>query len=174
MQVKFKWITFLLCICAASYIGINHFSTYFVSSKQQHSTKSYKSCIIESCSIADVLDYVDNQRTVVVFDLDNTLVHPGKDLGSDQWFSYLFKEKLATGSTVQAALEEILPLYYEVHDHILLCPVEPESPSTVSTLQKNGVITVALTSRSLPLVKRTQEQLRDAGFSFAHAKQFDS
>jgi len=167
MSVKFKWITILFCICGFTYLGTYYLPVFFTFNKQKYDTAIQTSCIIESCKIRDVLEYATDEQTIVVFDLDNTLVHPGQELGSDQWFSYMFKEKLASGMSRPDVLTFILPLYYEIYDHIPLYPVEPEGPAILSTLQKKGIKTVALTTKSLPLVARTQIQLKDAGFSFA-------
>ena len=152
-------------ICGFGYIGIFQIPRFFAS--QKYTPQNRTSCIIESRSIRDVLDYANNQQTIVVFDLDNTLVHPGQELGSDQWFSHIFNEKLASGMSRPDVLAFILPIYYEIYNRIALYPVEPEGPAILSTLQKKGIKTVALTTKSLPLVARTQIQLKDAGFSFA-------
>lgn len=173
MSTKLKWITFLFCICGISYVSIRHFYNFFDFYKQKKCIQNCKSCILESSAIKDVLDYACNKETIVVFDLDNTLVHPNQSVGSDQWFSYMFKQKLASGLSVKDVLEEILPLYYEVQDRIALYPVEHESPTVLSTLQKKGIKTIALTSRSQPFITRTQEQIRGAGFYFEKTNEFN-
>jgi 3-deoxy-D-manno-octulosonate 8-phosphate phosphatase KdsC-like HAD superfamily phosphatase len=131
------------------------------------------SCIIESYCIEDVLKYAKDSSAIVVFDLDNTIVYPGQDLGSEQWFGYMLNQKLAAGMNRQDALAEVLPIYYKVHDHISLQPVEPSSATTISMLQKKGITTLALTSRSLPLIERTKAQLKELGISFTCSEEFN-
>ena len=75
--------------------------------------------------------------------------------------------------SIQDALVESLPIYYEIQEHITQYPVEQKTPAILSTLQKKGIVTLALTARSLPMVKRTHEQLQTAGFYFGHTKEFD-
>lgn len=173
MLTKFKWLTFVFCICAVSSISFYQIPKFFASYRQKQSAQTYASIIIESNSIEDVLDYAQDQQTIVAFDLDNTLVHPGQDLGSDQWFSHLFKEKLDSGISRPQALTEILPLYYKIHDHISLQPVEQASLTVLSTLHQKGIISLALTTRSLPMVQRTCIQLKEAGFSFVQSDSFN-
>ena len=152
MSFKFKWITYVLCICATSYIAIVDLPKFLAPHEQHDSTTVCISRIIESSSIRDVLDYVDNQQTIAVFDLDNTLVYPKQDLGSDRWFYSLFNPKLESGMSRKDALAIVIPMYYEVYNHIPLYPVEPESPKFLLELQQKGIITLALTTKSLPLV----------------------
>jgi hypothetical protein len=76
-------------------------------------------------------------------------------------------EKIASGLSREEALAIVLPMYFEVYNHIALSPVEPDSATVLSTLQNNGIPTVALTTRSLPLVERTKVHLKETGFNFA-------
>jgi hypothetical protein len=140
--------------------------------RQKQQEPVYTSRILESSSIRDILGYAQNQKTLVVFDLDNTLIYANQDLGGDAWFFHVLNEKIASGLSREEALAIVLPMYYEVNNHITLSSVEPESPTVLSTLQNNGIPTVALTTRSLPFVERTKIQVKDTGFNFAACKIF--
>lgn len=172
MSNRIKWFSIALCMVVCSYIVIFRFSH-----NSPYSEKNVNlvcnSCIIESYCIDDVLKYAKDSNTLVAFDLDNTLVYPGQDLGSEQWFGYMLNQKLASGMNRQDALAEVLPLYYKVHDHLSLQPVEPTSAATVSMLQHKGIPTLALTTRSLPLIERTKTQLKELGISFACSEEFN-
>lgn len=143
-------------------------SGIFFIHKSKKITAPYPSTrIIECQTIKDVLNYANTQDTLVIFDLDNTLVHPGIELGSDQWFSYMIKQKQAEGLDAEQALQNVLKVYYHIHNFIDLCPVEDKvTLDTLELLHKKGINTMALTSRSLPLIQRTQEQLDHAGIHF--------
>lgn len=125
--------------------------------------------IIESSDIRDVLKYVHqkNKKTLIVFDIDNTLACTKRVLGSDQWFSYLFSKKLNEGMAVQDALDEVLPIYYAVHCAMPLVPVDPAAPALIKQLQEEHQPVMALTTRSVPLVTRTIEQLAGLFIDFS-------
>lgn len=164
---------FILVICASciAYIGIHYWPAY-VSRTQDQQHTSCISRIIESSSIRDILEYAQDAKTLIVFDLDNTLVYPAQDVGSDPWFFHLLNEKIASGLTREEALAIVLPMYFEVYNHITLSPVEPDSTTILATLQNNGIPTVALTTRSLPLVERTKIHLKETGFNFSACNTF--
>jgi hypothetical protein len=171
MAQVFKKFALILCASTVVYVGIRYLPTYVLHTQKQQDPV-YTSRILESSSIRDILWYAQNQKTLVVFDLDNTLVYANQDLGSDAWFFDVLNEKIASGLSREEALAIVLPMYYEVSNHITLSSVEPDSPAVLSTLQNNGIPTVALTTRSLPLVERTKIQVQDAGFNFAACKLF--
>ena len=80
MSIKINRIARIVCLCVVSSISTYYLLQFFTSNKHKTDTAPYASCIIESCSIRDVLDYANDQQTIVVFDLDNTLVYPKQDL----------------------------------------------------------------------------------------------
>jgi len=49
--------------------------------------------IIEVKNMAAVANLID-QDSLVVFDIDNTLIQPVQSLGSDPWFSYTLKTSI--------------------------------------------------------------------------------
>jgi hypothetical protein len=172
MSDAVKWFLVVSCALLCGFlVSVRYTGDIFYTSKSVD--PAYNSCVIESDHIEDVLKYVQDPHTLVAFDLDNTLVYPGQDLGSEQWFGYLLSQKLNYGMSRQDALAEVLPLYYKVHDRLSLRPVEPASVSTVSLLQHKGIATLALTTRSLPLIERTKIQLQELGISFAHCQEFN-
>jgi hypothetical protein len=133
----------------------------------------YASCITESNTIADVLKFVDEPNTIVIFDIDNTLIHPNQELGSDQWFSYMMKEKFSQGLSAEQALAVVLPLFYQVHDYIKMYLAEPSTAQVVNNLFGRSIDTIALTSRSFPLIEKTEEQLKLNGISFKKSAKFN-
>jgi hypothetical protein len=172
MSNKIKWFSAALCMTVCGYLVMSRFS-HNSPYAEKNIPLVCNSCIIESYCIEDVLKYAKDAGTLVAFDLDNTLVYPGQDLGSEQWFGYMLNQKLAAGKNRQEALAEVLPEYYKVHDHISLQPVESMTTSIISMLQHKGISTLALTSRSLPLIERTKVQLKELGISFAYCQEFD-
>jgi hypothetical protein len=128
--------------------------------------------IIESPHIADIYKYINhdeyNNNTLVMFDLDNTLITPPlhSDLGSDQWFYAMYQKKLDEGIEAQQAIDSVLPVYKQAIAEINFEPVEHDTVAVVSHLQQKGVHVIGLTARSIDLAYRTIEQLAHIGIDF--------
>lgn len=131
----------------------------------------HNTTITESNTITKIYDYLapEDYRTdtLIVFDIDNTLATTPTDLGSDQWFTALIHQKITEGHSAAEALQKSLAPYYYVQHHQWLVPIEPETVSTIKTLQNKGITVIALTSRGLYLLYRTLEQLQRLDIDFA-------
>jgi len=143
---------------------LNSMPLLCMDSHELQSTQNF-SYIFESDSIQDVLRFAEH-GSMVVFDLDNTLVRPEKEVGSVQWFDHMLKQKVKRGLGVEDALTELLPLSFEVQNHIDLCPVENKTVDVLQELRKKEIVTVALTARSDTLVTRTKSQLQEIDIDF--------
>lgn len=122
--------------------------------------------IIESDSIEVLFEHIDTTDTFVIFDLDNTLIHPYQELGSDEWFSYLLQEKMNEGYTSDAAHIAVLPYSYYVQHYIEMQPIEPVMPLMLQDLRNKNINTMALTARGPFLSERTYEQLKTIDIHF--------
>lgn len=129
--------------------------------------------IVEHDTIESIFEYLApddyHPRTIVIFDIDNTVAQTEGILGSDQWFSHLVSEKIKQGMQAQQAVDHTLPLYFEIQFASSLVPVQPTTVEIIKRLQESGVIVIALTIRSLELCERTIEQLKSIGIDFSHA-----
>lgn len=128
-----------------------------------HTTHSY---IVESSTVETVLEYIDGRNTLVIFDLDNTLMHPYGELGSDEWFSYLLTEKMKEGFTLDQACTAILPYYYYAQHYLNAKLTETSVPSLIKNLIDHHIDVIALTARSPYLSEITHEQLERLGIRF--------
>lgn len=123
--------------------------------------------IYQISRISNVLKYLVSEskppnnlsKKLVVFDIDNTLLNPSTDLGSDQWVSYKVKEGLDTGMEMQAAYDKVLPLYFHMCNYIELVPTEKKLVAEVRDIEKNCDHVICLTARSTCLAEKTFEQL---------------
>lgn len=123
--------------------------------------------IIESNRLATVLDYISSlNNTLVIFDIDNTLAHPAKELGSDEWFCHHLEQKKAEGFDWLTAVYYTLPILYYAQFHIDLVPTESGIPELIEYLIKNNIAVMALSTRSLPIAERTAEQLDNINIYF--------
>lgn len=122
--------------------------------------------IIESSSIMSVLNYITTPKTLVVYDIDNTLARPAHELGSDEWFCYLVNQKIAEGLNYIDAINAALPVCYYAQFNLPLVATESAIPTLLTTLAEQQVHTMGLTSRGLFLAERTHEQLINININF--------
>lgn len=123
--------------------------------------------IVETQEIKKILDHLEDEHDLVVFDLDNTLIELAHDRGNDQWFSAMLAHAQSHGVDQIAAGKHVLPLYFELqHSHNLRL-VEPDTHQLIEYLKSNGKHVIALTSRSVELKGRTVEQLTQLNIVFS-------
>ncbi len=129
---------------------------------------------VESNRIVNVYDYLNpsdyTKDTLVIFDLDNTLIHPPTDLGSDQWFYAMCKKLEERGMSPQEAINLFLPTFFNIMDHTWMIPTEPDTVSVINNLLTKGVTVLGLTARSIEMHPRTIEQLEHLGIFFSPIK----
>jgi hypothetical protein len=140
-----------------------HFLNLHNHDKQLFSSAKIRSTIVETNSIIDILPYVAQPNTLVIFDIDNTLAAPHGYVGSDQFTTYLLQQYLAEGMNEQEALNEVLPIVFEATYYVHLFPLEKETLPVLHYLKEHNIPMIALTSRSIEIADRTHEQLAEAG-----------
>ncbi|MBJ7449602.1 MAG: DUF2608 domain-containing protein [Parachlamydiales bacterium] len=121
---------------------------------------------IRECNdVAEVLTLADSE-TLVIFDIDNTLIEPTQVLGSDQWFNYMLQNRQNNGQAYESALKEIIPLWMQIQQVTEVKTCETSTTFVVEELQRKGIHTIGLTSRSIPMAYRTIDQLKSVGIEF--------
>lgn len=113
-------------------------------------------------SLTQVLPFL-NSKTLFVVDIDNTLLEPSQNLGSDQWYRYLLRRYQDRGLAAPLARDKAIAVWNRVQDRIKVRPVEPGTPRLLRAQQDRGVCTLGLTSRSVSIARRTLEQLASIG-----------
>jgi FMN phosphatase YigB (HAD superfamily) len=103
--------------------------------------------------------------TLLVFDIDNTLVEPVGNIGSDQWYYYLVKaiardDKTLTADAAEAKAGEI---WSKTLPTVKAKPVEDLTPALIREQQKLGLKIMALTARGAEDSEATFRQLKDIG-----------
>jgi Protein of unknown function (DUF2608) len=114
--------------------------------------------IIEADSIHDIRHHIDPE-TLVIFDIDNTLMEPSQTLGSDQWFYHRIESFKAKGMDQQSALEKSLSEWMSVQSITKVKVVEEGTVELIKRLQNEGYTVMGLTTRGLGLSTRTIFQL---------------
>ena len=145
---KFISKSFLILVFIVSLVGF-YISRFFSSSLRPiQRTGITLSEIIESDTLNEIKSYLDDNSTLVVFDLDNTLVMPRHEIGSEQWFRAILDQKKKEGFSGQQAVQEIVPLYYQINCAIPLYLVEDCIPDLLALLDEQKIPVIALTARS--------------------------
>lgn len=119
--------------------------------------------ILEIHSIDSVLDHIKGRDSLVIFDIDNTLVHTEQEIGSDAWAYWMVQQKLKQGMLPSQAINFMFDLFGHVHDHIEVFPVEEQTVRVLRTLKEQDIPTICLTGRPSRMIDRTREQLKNAG-----------
>lgn len=119
--------------------------------------------IVEEADMTRVLRE-SGPGTLVVFDIDNTLIEPRGHLGSDQWYDYLVEIKLARGADRNTAITQADRAFNVWQDRIEVQAVDASSPRVMKELDRKGIPYFALTARSAEAMAVTKRQLANAGF----------
>jgi Protein of unknown function (DUF2608) len=122
--------------------------------------------IVESDHLSIILDYVRPLETLVIFDIDNTLIHPVEELSSDEWFYYMVDKKMAEGLDNTTAVLYCLPMAVYTQFNIDVEPTEQNIPELMTYLIDNNIAIMALTARSFFLAEQTAEQLHNLDINF--------
>lgn len=130
-------------------------------------SKSFLSAtIIETPHFADIVSHITPQ-TLVLLDIDDTLLIPVQTLGSDVSFLYRMGEYKSQGSTPEEALEKALADWEGIR-HLTKVQIEEEGTAeTIHSLQSQGFTVMALTTQGLALNTRTCEQLKSLGIDLS-------
>ena len=121
--------------------------------------------VLEIKDIDNLTDFV-SKDTLVIFDLDNTLIETSQSLGSDQWFDYSLQEIKKNNSNFKKAFEKMLLDYFAILHVTRMNLVEKNIPSIINKLQKNNYV-MGLTGRSLELSFCTKMQLQKHDIDFS-------
>lgn len=100
-------------------------------------------------------------KTLLVVDIDHTLMESEKYEGSEPWFQNLLR------TNVGKSTETVIDLYCSVQNQLKMRPVEAELPSIWEQWHAHPDISIlGLTSRSYCLAEITHQQLGHAGLPF--------
>lgn len=128
--------------------------------------------IRETASMAEALATVDEQ-TLLIFDLDNTVMKPSQTLGTDQWFDHLVRQHIAAGRSQDEAINRAIALWSAVQRATTVVPVESTTPNLIKGIQRRGITVMALTARPLDLIDTTTKQLKSIGVDFTRTPVLD-
>lgn len=108
--------------------------------------------------------------TLLVFDLDNTLIEPVGNIGSDQWWYYMVKAiSRDEGIPEEKAEEKAAPVWTRTLAKVKVKPVEALTPKLIAEQRARGLGVMALTARGPEDRAATERQLKDIGVDLAIA-----
>ena len=112
--------------------------------------------IIETPHFKEICNYT-NEETLVILDIDDTLLVPKQTLGTDVWFCYQLEKNSAAPNPLDKTLSQ-----WEAIRHLSdMQIVEEGSDKIVSDLQNKNIRVMGLTTQGLALATRTHNQLKE-------------
>ncbi len=108
----------------------------------------------------------EQSNVLVIFDIDNTLIHLKQELGSDQWFYHRWKQLEKTGLTTEEALCRVAFEFNGIQSLSQCQLVEQTTPNFFAKLRSEKIPFMGLTIRSFELSKRTIQQLKSCNLKF--------
>lgn len=115
--------------------------------------------IIETPRFQEIISHV-TPKTLVVLDIDDTLLIPNQTLGSDVWFLHRIKQHEQKGMPRSEAFSKALAEWESIRHLTQVKLVEEGTDKIIANLQAKGVACMGLTTQGLALATRTVEQLK--------------
>jgi hypothetical protein len=117
--------------------------------------------ILEADHFSELLNHI-KPNTLVVLDIDDTILVPAQTLGSDVWFTYQYKKYLAANPTFDP-FDRALADWEAVRHLSQMKIVEGGTVEIIRELQNRNIPVMALTTQGLALATRTVVQLQALG-----------
>jgi len=120
---------------------------------------------------ADVLalaEQVNNERVLMVFDIDNTILAMEQGLGADQWYEWQ-KELAGHDQCNVQNVGNRFAVQGAIFFASAMRPTQPDAARQVKTIQDKGIPVIALTSRGPEYRLQTFRELRRNGYRFSHS-----
>lgn len=119
--------------------------------------------IVEMKHFREINSYIDSTETLIVFDIDNTLLEANGHLGSVAWGDYVASDLESKGISKEEAQEVVSVLWRAVQPHISVKPVDREAAAVIRDIQGCKVKMMCLTARTPQEVTHTLKQLDSIG-----------
>jgi len=133
-------------------------------------TKDFQNII---ALVSQLHHYEKPSETLVVFDIDNTLLRLPNDFGSEQWFlwqSDLLKRNVHTLPLVTDSVEYLLQAQSWIYYQNPMFVVDGREKQWIEYLHRMGSAVIALTSRSLNVKEATLRELYRNQISLSSAR----
>ena len=125
-----------------------------------------QAAIFETAHFKEIENYL-NPETLVLLDIDDTLLIPSQTLGSDVWFLYQVEQHKANGLNRTDAVEKALAEWEALRHLTKVKIVEEGTQAIINQMQQSKCVVMGLTTQGLALANRTKMQLKDLGIDLA-------
>jgi hypothetical protein len=122
--------------------------------------------VIETQHFKEIQNHLSSD-TLILLDIDDTLLIPVQMLGCDEWFQCRLEFHQSQGLSKNDSLEKSLAEWEAVRHLTKMEIVEPGSEAVVAALQKQNYKVMGFTTQGLALATRTCQQLNEAGIDLA-------
>lgn len=121
--------------------------------------------IIETANFGEILNHINSTNTLVISDIDNTLMQSVDHLGSIAWGEHVVADLIQKGIPGDEAQQIENSLWRAVHQKIPIRPVDPNTPAIVAEVQKRNIPVLGLTARAPRDSEYTKRQLQSLGIN---------
>jgi len=115
--------------------------------------------IVELKHFNEIASYA-TPETLVITDIDDTILVPPQMLGSDEWFAHRMKKHREGGLPSHSALERTVSEAQAVREISEMKLVESGTDKIIQSLQKKGLCVMGLTVQGSAVSRRTNNQLK--------------
>lgn len=122
--------------------------------------------IIEINSFKEVPKYI-SADSLVLIDIDNTLLTAEQTIGTDQWFGYIVAQNIKNGLDANDAQHEALQLWNYVHGYSKVKLLESETPEILKSIQKSNKNVFVLTARPGNIHQLSEKELNSLNMNFS-------
>jgi hypothetical protein len=119
--------------------------------------------IVEVPHFKNLLNYI-KPSSLILLDIDDTLLIPTQMLGCDEWFMDRTDELINKGMSKRQALEQTISEWEAIRNITNMQIVEEGTDLIVKRLQDEGFCVMCLTTQGFALATRTHTQLSACNF----------
>ncbi len=116
--------------------------------------------IIETDHFHEILSHA-NADTLILLDIDDTLLIAPQMLGTDEWLNHQTQERKKTGMAPSEAFAKSLAEWEAVRHITAMELVEPGINTVIHSLQALGIPVMGLTTQNITLATRTAHHLKE-------------
>jgi hypothetical protein len=122
--------------------------------------------IVDVYSINELPKFLKDEDSLIVFDIDNTLMEPVQSIGSDQWFDKRIKKFRDLGCDERLAFSKTYDEWHKIQTVCDVKLVENDTKEIVDKVKKKFPV-IALTTRGFQDSYNTVTQLESLGIVFS-------
>lgn len=126
--------------------------------------------VSEIQSIKDVLHHLDSD-THLFLDVDNTLLAPTRDFGSEHWEHFVAHHFMEKGIPEAEAFNRSSDIWKAIQTVIEIDFAEPHTAEVIEHVRAMGCPVFAITARSYEFFKVTHRQLGFLGIEFSESQE---